>query len=152
MKKNRGVILCLLIPIIGGIIIGLLTSFNMDYSSFTKPPFAPPAYLFPIVWTILYLLMGISCALICKSNNRLKKPALKIYYLQLFLNFIWSILFFTLKWRFIAFLDIILLIYFVIQMIVIFCKINKTAGILQVPYLLWILFASYLNLAIILLN
>lgn len=152
MNNKKGVLTCLLIPILGGIIIGLITSFSMDYNSFIKPPLAPPGIVFPIVWTILYFLLGVSCSLICTSNNCLKKPALKIYYFQLLLNFIWPILFFTLKWQWIAFIDIILLIYFVAQMIIIFYKINKTASIIQIPYFLWLLFASYLNLAILLLN
>ena len=123
----------------------------MDYTSLQKPFLAPPAILFPIVWTILYILMGV-------SYGRLKVKGLTddkinfIYYMQLAINALWSIFFFTLKWRLFSFFWILILIVFVIWMIIEFYKKDKISGLLQILYLLWILFASYLNLSFYLLN
>lgn len=141
----------ILIPVIVGGIVGLLISGSIDYNNLQKPFLAPPSILFPIVWTILYILMGISYGIL-KTKN-LNTPDIKlIYYLQLFVNALWSIFFFTLEWRLFAFLWIILLDILVIIMIIRFYQKNKTAGLLQIPYLLWVIFASYLNLAIYLIN
>ena len=116
-----------------------------------KPFLAPPGILFPIVWTILYLLMGISYGRL-KSQGLLDFSTVFIYYIQLLVNALWSILFFVLKWRLIAYFWIILLTIIVVVMISRFYAKDKIAGILQIPYLLWILFASYLNLSFYLLN
>jgi len=118
-----------------------------DYKDLIQPPLAPKAILFPIVWTILYILMGISAYIIDEKNG-----SLTLYYIQLFVNAMWSIIFFVFKLRFLAFIWIILLIVLVVIMIKNFLKINKTAGYLQIPYLLWLIFASYLNLGVYLLN
>ena len=107
--------------------------------------------LFPIAWTILYILMGISYALLATKDLIDSKTKL-LYYVQLFVNALWSIFFFTLKWRLFAFVWILLLDVLVTLMIIDFYKKNKIAGLLQIPYLIWILFASYLNLSIYLLN
>ena len=150
MKK---IVINILIPIIVGGISALITKNSMDiYSYLDKPSFSPPSILFPIVWTILYLLMGVSSYLICNSDNRNKKSAYIIYGIQLFLNFIWSIVFFLLSYRLLSFIIIILLLISIIIMIIKFYKIDKKAGLLQIPYLLWVLFASILNLTIYLLN
>ena len=119
----------------------------MNYESLTLPSLAPPGITFPIVWTILYILMGISAYLISQKD---KVPT--IYYIQLFVNALWSIIFFVFKLRLLAFFWIVLLIFLVVIMIYKFYKIDKTAAYLQIPYLLWIAFASYLNLSIYLLN
>ena len=116
-----------------------------------QPSFAPPAILFPIVWTILYTLMGISSYLVITEGGDNEK-ALKYYVLQLTVNLIWPFLFFSLKMYILSFVWILLLIYLVVRMILEFYKINKTAAYLQIPYLLWLIFASILNLAISLLN
>jgi tryptophan-rich sensory protein len=142
----------ILIPLIVGLVIGLLTSGSMaDFNLLVKPRFAPPGILFPIVWTILYTLMGISYGIL-DSNNLVDSKISSIYYWQLFVNALWSIIFFILKWRLFAFFWIILLIVLVVTMIKRFYEKNKTAGLLQIPYLLWILFAAILNLSIYLLN
>ncbi len=151
MNKIWIYIKSILVPVIIGGIVGFIISGSMDYTSLQKPFLAPPAILFPIVWTILYILMGV-------SYGRLKVKGLTddkinfIYYMQLAINALWSIFFFTLKWRLFSFFWILLLIVFVIWMIIEFYKKDKIAGLLQIPYLLWILFASYLNLSFYLLN
>lgn len=137
----------ILIPLVVGGIASFITMPFMDYNSLNQPPFSPPRFIFPIVWTILYILMGVSAYFVSKKND-----ILVIYYIQLGVNALWSIIFFIFKWRLFAFIWIILLIVLVILMIIRFYKVDKTAAYLQIPYLLWILFASYLNLGIYLLN
>ena len=150
--KNIGIyIKSILIPVLVGALVGLITSGAMNYSMLNKPPLSPPGWLFPIVWTILYILMGVSYGIL-KSNNQTDEEIDYIYYLQLVINALWSIIFFVFKWRLFAFLWIILLIVAVVQMIRKFYEKNRLAGLLQIPYLIWITFAAYLNLAIYLLN
>lgn len=141
----------ILIPVIVGGVVGLIISGSIDYNSLEKPFLSPPSILFPIAWTILYILMGISYALLATKDLIDSKTKL-LYYVQLFVNALWSIFFFTLKWRLFAFVWILLLDVLVTLMIIDFYKKNKIAGLLQIPYLIWILFASYLNLSIYLLN
>ena len=145
MKKF---IKAILIPIIVGGLVGIFIAPNIDYNTLIKPAFSPPAYLFPIVWTILYFLMGISYALIENISRKTKN----IYYIQLTFNALWSILFFILKWRLISVIWIIILDILVIIMIIQMYKQKKIAGLLQIPYLIWLLFATYLNLFIYILN
>lgn len=150
--KNIGIyIKSILIPVLVGAIVGLITSGAMKYSMLNKPPLSPPGALFPIVWTILYILMGVSYGIL-KSNNQTDEEIDYIYYLQLVINALWSIIFFVFKWRLFAILWIILLIVAVVQMIRKFYEKNKLAGLLQIPYLIWLIFAAYLNFGIYLLN
>ncbi|MBO5477299.1 MAG: tryptophan-rich sensory protein [Clostridia bacterium] len=151
MSKFKIYFKSILIPLLVGAIIGFITSGSMDYNTLEKPPLSPPGVLFPIVWTILYTLMGISYGIL-KSNSLVDSNINSIYYLQLFVNALWSIFFFTLKWRFFAFLWILLLLALVITMTIKFYNKNKIAGLLQIPYILWVAFASYLNLGTFLLN
>lgn len=151
MQKLKIYAKSILIPVIIGGIVGLIISKSIDYNSLQKPFLAPPSILFPIMWTILYILMGISYGIL-KSKGLIDSKTKIIYYLQLFVNAMWSIIFFTFKWRLFAFIWIVLLDILVIIMIIDFYKKNKLSGLLQIPYLLWILFASYLNLSIYLLN
>ena len=141
----------ILIPVIVGAIVGFITSGFTDYGSLIQPPLAPPAILFPIVWSILYVLMGVSYGIL-ESNSLVDTSIDSIYFIQLFVNALWSFFFFVFKWRLFAFLWIILLLALVIVMIIRFYEKNKVAGLLQIPYLAWVTFASYLNLAIYLLN
>lgn len=151
MQKFKIYFKTILIPVLIGGIVGILISGSMDYNYLEKPFLSPPSILFPIVWTILYILMGISYGIL--KEKKLIDPEIKlIYYLQLFVNAMWSIIFFIFKWRFFAFLWIILLDILVIIMINKFYNKDKLAGLLQIPYLIWILFATYLNLAFYLLN
>ncbi len=121
---------------------------DMDTSFLTKPALFPKEIVFPIVWSILYLLMTISVVLATKDDNKVYK----IYFTQLIVNALWTVLFFGLKWYFISFIWIILLFILVCIMIYQMINKNKLAGILQIPYLIWLLFAMYLNLSIYLLN
>lgn len=141
----------ILIPVIVGTVVGLITSGSMEYNSLIQPPLAPPAILFPIVWSILYVLMGVSYGIL-ESNSLVDSSINSIYYGQLFVNALWSFFFFVFEWRLFAFLWILLLLALVIVMVVRFYEKNKVAGLLQLPYLAWVAFASYLNLAIYLLN
>lgn len=151
MKKWKIFAKSILIPVIIGGVVGLIISGSMDYESLQKPPLSPPGIIFPIVWTILYILMGISYGILESKNLNDEKINL-IYYLQLFVNALWSIFFFVFKWRLFSFIWIILLLVLIIIMIVKFYKKDKLSGILQIPYLLWTLFATYLNLSIYLMN
>ena len=141
----------ILLPLIIGGAVGILISGAIDYESLNRPFLSPPSFLFPIVWTILYLIMGISYAKI-KTTSNIDTFTNLVYYIQLFINALWSILFFILKWRLFSFLWILLLIVFVVLMIYQFYQKDKVAGLLQIPYLVWICFAAYLNLGVYLLN
>lgn len=151
MNKIKIYIKSILIPVIIGAIVGFIISKFIDYNSLQKPFLAPPSIAFPIVWTIFYILMGISYGIL-KSNSLTNTQIDLIYYFQLGLNSLWSIIFFVLKWRLFAFIWIIILAISIIFMIIKFYNKNKIAGLLQIPYLLWTLFASYLNIAIYVLN
>lgn len=134
------------VPLIIGIIVSLFINTN-DYKTLIQPVLSPPGWLFPVVWTILYILMGISTYVVSKKE---KVPF--IYYINLFFNALWSIIFFTLKLRGFAIIWLVTLIIIIIFMIRDFYKIDKKAGLLQIPYLIWCLFALYLNTGIYILN
>lgn len=151
MNKIKIYIKSIAIPVIIGGIVGLIISSSIDYNSLEKPFLAPPSAVFPIVWTILYILMGVSYGIL-KSRNLTNSEIDLIYYAQLGVNSLWSIFFFLLKWRLFAFIWIIILAILIIVMILKFYNKNKVAGLLQIPYLLWVLFASYLNIATYILN
>lgn len=136
-------------PLICGIVVGFLTKSSI-YSDLNKPPFSPPGIVFPIAWGILYLLMGISAYLIIKETNKLS--TLKTYIVQLIINLIWPFLFFNLKFYNFSAIWLSLLIYLVLMMIKEFSRIKKIASYLQFPYLLWLLFALYLNIGVAFLN
>lgn len=155
-KKIKPYVISILIALAVGGLSAWLTRDSMEiYSTVNQPAIAPPAWLFPIVWGILFVLMGISAALIFTDKNATpaeKASALKVYGLQLAVNFFWSLIFFNLRnWLF-AFIWLILLWVLIIIMIVKFYRIRPIAGLLQIPYLLWVTFAGYLNLMIYLLN
>lgn len=151
----KKLLICLAIPLGVGGLAGLLTRSSMaTYASFEKPPLSPPGWLFPIVWTILYLLMGWASYLILQSSakNTQKKEALTLYGIQLALNFLWPVVFFRAEKILGAFLVLIALWAAVYLTIRTFGKIKESAGDFMLPYLLWISFAGYLNLGIYLLN
>lgn len=120
------------------------------YTKINQPPFAPPKILFPIVWSILYILMGISAYLVANEKNN--KEALTVYWIQVGVNALWSLFFFRLNWFLFSSLWIVLLLCLVVYMIYLFFKLNKTAAYLQIPYTLWLTFALVLNSAIYILN
>lgn len=143
----------LLLPLAVGLIAGLLIRESVPlYATVTKPPLAPPGWLFPVVWTILYILMGVSSYLIATSGSPQKNSALLLYAIQLFWNFIWPLVFFNLQWFLPALVILIILWYAVYRMIKSFYAISPVAAKLQIPYLVWLTFALYLNLAVALLN
>lgn len=151
--KIKHLIISIVISLSVGLVSSLLTLNNQNIYDFINVPFfAPPGWLFPVVWTILYIILGISSYLIYESNDYEKNSALKSYGVQLFLNFFWSIIFFNFKNFLLAFIWIILLLISIVIMIYKFYKINKSAGLLNIPYFLWALFASVLNFFIIILN
>jgi len=136
-------------------VLGSLLSGNpgVIYTSFVKPPLSPPGWLFGIIWPVLYLLMSIAAYIIYQTPQTLeRKEATTIYWIQLFVNFLWPIVFFRFEWYWIAVGVIILLDILVSITTLRFYKINKAAGYLMIPYLLWILFATYLNFGIAVLN
>ena len=151
MSKFKIYAKSILIPVILGSIVGFIISGFIDYNSLIKPPFAPPSILFPIIWTILYVLMGLSYGILY-SNNLVDDDINFIYYLQLIFNLLWPIIFFVFEARLFAFIWIIILAILVIIMTVKFFRKNQISGILQIPYIVWTFFATYLNLSIYLLN
>ena len=151
MKNKKVWIKNILIPAILGGIVGLIVSQFMDYNTLEKPPLSPPGFIFGIVWTVLYVLMGISYGILDKKDLIDSKVKWS-YYLQLAVNLIWPILFFVFKWRLFSSIWIILLDILVINMIVKFYQKHKLAAYLQIPYLIWTAFATYLNIGVYLLN
>ena len=134
----------------------LVTKNNMSvYTDLNKPLLAPPMIVFPIVWNILFILMGISSALVYvkgKDDKQKRNEALRVYGLQLVVNFLWSIIFFNMRAYLFAFIWLIVLWLLIIYMIVKFNQIIDTAAYLQLPYLIWVTFAGYLTLMIFILN
>jgi benzodiazapine receptor len=155
MKNSLKLLLCIIIPLGIGAVSGIGTASSIDawYVNIEKPSFNPPNYLFGPVWTTLYILMGISFYMILQSEkNELRTKAIAIFCIQLFLNFWWSFIFFKFQLLGFAFIEIILIWLSIAAMIIVFFEINKTAALLQIPYLLWVSFASVLNGTIWLLN
>lgn len=150
----KKLITSLLIPLAAGGISAFITRNDMQiYDRLNVPPLAPPPWLFPIVWTVLYILMGISLYLIRVNKTTVNKTSAYIAFaIQLFLNFIWSPIFFSANAYVAAFVVLVLMWLFTILMIVLFSRIDRRAAYLNIPYLLWITFAGYLNLAIAILN
>ena len=137
-------------PLILGSLVGFVIKDFMDYSSLNQPPFAPPGIVFPIAWTALYLLMGISYYFYRKTDKN--STLITLYYIQLFLNLTWTFIFFVFKMHFLAIVWILVIILLVFYLIKQFWNIKKESAYLLIPYLLWLLFAMYLTIGIFLLN
>jgi len=156
MKSNIvRLIVSIFIPLAVGAVAGIATVHNINgwYEVLNKPVFNPPNNVFGPMWTILYLLMGISLYLIWQSRpGRMKRKALYIFFIQLTLNFAWSFVFFQFHLIFTALIEIVVIWCSIILMISIFYSVNKTAAWLQLPYLLWVSFATVLNASIWYLN
>lgn len=156
MKKNK--LVDILIYVISAEVTGALSAlFSGGYSDFfdkyERPPLQPPMWVFPFVWTILYALMGYSAYRISASGNSTNaKRALTFYWLQLGVNFLWSIVFFRFEALWAAFGVIILLLVLIIIMTALFSRIDKTAALINIPYILWVIFAAYLNLRTAMIN
>jgi len=145
LKLAASIVICLLAGFIGSIFTN--RSITTWYASLKKPSFNPPDWLFGPVWTILFLLMGISLFLIWRKglNYQLVKIALIIFGAQLILNILWSFLFFTLRAPLAGFIEIVILWFAILLTILCFYKISQLAAILLIPYILWVSFASVLN-------
>lgn len=156
MKVNKRLLfICIAIPLIVGGVSALLTQNSMEvFELLEKPPLSPPTWLFPVVWTMLFILMGISSYLIltADANSEEIKSAIHLYAYQLVVNFLWSTFFFNFGWYLFSFLWLILLWVLVFIMIKKFYLINKVAAYMNIPYLLWVTFAGYLNIGIWWLN
>ena len=151
MKTNiKALVVAILIPLVVGGLSALISMGGMNSAGLPMVPLMPPAWVFPVVWTILYTLMGISSYLVYTSTatSEEKAKAFGVYALQLFVNFLWPILFFNLRFYGFAFVWIIILFVLVLITAVRFGRINRTAGLLFIPYLLWLILAGYLNVAI----
>ena len=149
MKLSRK-LFYLFLPVILGSVVGFIISGSIDYNQLVQPPLAPPSWLFPVMWTIIYLLMGISYYLLKQDNDN--ECLSKVYYLQLGVNLLWSIIFFLFKLRLLACIWIIILDILVCLMIYWFYNTKKISGYLNILYLVWILFATYLTIGIYILN
>ena len=151
--KKRTFIINLIIPLLVGGLSALLTRQQMEiYMHLNKPLLSPPGWLFPIVWTFLYILMGISSYMIYISQDDRRENALIIYAFQLFINFCWPLFFFNLHNYFIPLMILLVLIVTVIYMMILFKQINKTSFYLIIPYIIWLFFALYLNFMIFINN
>ncbi|MBR5798422.1 MAG: tryptophan-rich sensory protein [Lachnospiraceae bacterium] len=156
MKINRKALaVSIAIPLAVGGLSALLTGGGMDtFAQVNKPPLSPPGWLFPVVWTILYTLMGIASYLIYMSDSdtKTKEKALSVYGYQLVVNFLWPVFFFSFEWYLFSFFWLLLLWVLVVWTIRLFAEIAKPAAYLLVPYLIWLTFAAYLNIGIWYLN
>lgn len=155
-RKIKVYVISILIPLAVGLLSAWLTRGNMDiYTELETPPLSPPSILFPIVWTALYILMGISSAMIWLGrdiNPATADKGIAVYALSLAFNFVWSIIFFNFKWILFSFFWLVALLALIIATIVFYRKISKPAAYLQIPYALWVSFAGYLNIGIWFLN
>lgn len=155
-NKIKPYIISILIALGIGGASAFLTRNSMNiYGDIQRPPLSPPSALFPIVWTLLFILMGISAAIIYtnKSKSSLdSQNGLIIYTISLIVNLLWGIIFFNCRAYLFAFIWLLLLWVLILATILNYSKVNKTAAYLQIPYLLWVTFAGYLTLAIYILN
>ncbi len=155
MKKFswEKLLLAIAIPLVVGALSAFFSGGMAGYANFEKPPLSPPAWLFPVAWTVLYILMGIASYLVYeKRPSDAADRALKVYAVSLFFNFFWSIIFFRFSAYLFAFLWLLGLWISVLVTLILFFKIRKAAGALMIPYLLWVTFAGYLNYMIYLFN
>ncbi|MBR5423300.1 MAG: tryptophan-rich sensory protein [Clostridia bacterium] len=142
----------LFVPLAVGGVSALLTRSGMkDFETLLKPPLSPPAWLFPVAWTLLYLMMGFAAYLVWTAPRR-SPNALFAYGIQLFFNFFWSIIFFGIRNYLFAFIWLLLLWAAILWTAILFFRTKKAAGWLLVPYLIWVAFAGYLNFGVYLLN
>ena len=155
-SKITAFIIAVTIPLATGGFSAFLTRNNMDiYEEIITPPLSPPSFLFPVVWTVLYFLMGVSAAFIWKKRKENKEEtetALLIYAASLVFNFIWSLIFFNSRMYLFSFIWLIALLILIITTIIKYKKLSSAAAYIQIPYALWVTFAGYLNFGIFILN
>lgn len=153
IQKYKPFIISIVVTLLLAGIGGIITKNGMPaYELIEKPALTPPSILFPIVWTILYILMAIGAAIIWKSGSPKRDNAICLYVIQLVFNVLWSFFFFGLQAYLFSFIWIVILWLLIIAMIISFSKISRGAAIIQIPYLLWVSFAAYLNYSIWILN
>lgn len=155
MKMNwKPLLIALAIPLAVGGLATLLSGGMSDFRALEQPPLSPPGWVFPVVWTVLYLLMGYASYRVYTAgmSPALTKKALRFYAAQLVLNFLWPIVFFGFEWYLGAFVLLVALWVLILLTLRLFTAIDETAGDLLIPYLLWVTFAGYLNLGVYLLN
>lgn len=158
MKKEVDIRLlakCIAIPLLVGAVAAFISGGGMEvFESVNQPPLSPPGWLFPIVWTILYTLMGISSYWIMTSGAKEEEiyKAISLYWYQLAVNFLWPTFFFNFRWYLFSFFWLVLLWVLVLVMILRFWRIDRKAAYINIPYLVWLTFAGYLNLGIWWLN
>ena len=147
-------LISILIPLAVGGLSAFITRNDMDiYKDINRPPFSPPSVLFPVAWTILYILLGISFYIVWNTDYKESKAKPYFFFIAgLILNFIWSPVFFSARLYFVALIILLLLLITIVLMFAEFHKVSELAAYLQIPYLLWLLFAGYLNIGIYLLN
>lgn len=150
----RKLLLCLAIPLVVGGIASFLSSGMQQYPQLRQPPLSPPGWVFAVVWTILYLLMGYASyrILVSDSTRGEKREALNLYAAQLAINFLWPLVFFGLDMYLLAFFVLLLLWVLIFFTIRAFSSIDELAADLLLPYILWVTFAGYLNIGVYLLN
>ena len=150
----KKLILFIAIPLLTGGFSALITMGSMEsFESINKPPLSPPAWLFPVVWTILFVLMGIASYIVWEqSTGFIRRNALTVYFVQLFFIFCWSVIFFSFEAYLFAFVWLVILWILILATTILFYQISKPAGYLMLPYLLWVTFAGYLNFMIYILN
>lgn len=151
--KCRSFLYSSAVTFIFAILGGIVTYIGMPrFQNAVQPPLSPPAFLFPIVWTMLFLLMSVSASIMYDSDDEIAPKSLFLYMIQLTLNFWWCVLFFGFRLYFFSFIWLLILLLAVFMMTVLFYRVNRLAGILQIPYILWLMFAAYLNFGIWFLN
>ena len=155
MKQNvKALLIALAIPLAVGGLATLLSGGMGDFRMLNQPPLSPPGWVFPVVWTVLYLLMGYSSYRVYTAGKppAFTQRALKLYAAQLFFNFLWPIVFFSFAWYLGAFFVLLILWALILLTLRAFTVIDETAGDLLIPYILWVTFAGYLNLGVYFLN
>ncbi|MEM5812410.1 MAG: TspO/MBR family protein [Candidatus Aenigmatarchaeota archaeon] len=155
MKNYQKLIISVLIPLSVGFLGSFFTSSSVEswYLTLNKPEFNPPNWLFAPVWTFLFILMGVSFYLVWKIDFGGKRNSLiGIYSFQLSLNLLWSLLFFGIRNPFFALVEIIFLWFAIMMNVLVFYKASKNSGLLLIPYLMWVSFASVLNYFVVILN
>ena len=152
MKKSvKNLIVAVIIPLGAGVLSGLLSRSSVgEFESAVKPPLYPPEWLFPVVWTVLYILMGVASYLVYTSDSAESKVncGLSLYFTQLALNFFWPIIFFVLSAYLFSFIWLVIMWVLIVFTTVCFFRVRPLAGFLMIPYLAWVTFAGYLNLAV----
>lgn len=153
MKKWAAFAVALLLTLgVGGLAASLTRGAMVSYETVNKSPLTPPAAVFPIVWAVLYILMAVGAALVYLSGDPNRTRALSVFAAQLIVNFLWSIFFFNLQVYLFSFFWLLLLFVLIAAMTVLFYKISRPAALMQIPYLVWVAFAGYLNFMVWALN